>query len=89
MKRKQDIPTFRWEWENYPFVEYNSPRLYFGNVGKVVSLAGKDFYHEDAIEDHWMNTTDDYDVCIRYYCRMTIYLVEKALYLMIPNEDWL
>ena len=64
VKRKQDIPTFGWEWENYPLAEYFSPRPYFDCVGKVVSLEGKDFYHEDAIEDHWMNATDDYDVCI-------------------------
>ena len=54
VKRMQDIPTFEWEWENYPLEEYNSPRLYFDNVGKVISLAGKDFYHENAVEDHWM-----------------------------------
>ena len=89
MKRKQDIPTFGWEWENYPLAEYISPRPYFDSVGKVVSLAGKDFYHEDAIEDHWMNATDDYDVRIRDYCRMTLYLAEKALHLTILYEVWL
>ena len=52
-------------------------------------MAGKDFYHEDAIEDHWMNTTDDYDIRIRDYCRMTLYLAEKALHLTFPNELWL
>ena len=86
MKRKKDIPTFRWEWENYPLGEYNSPRPYFDNVGKVINFAGKDFYHEDAIEDHWMNAIDDYDVCIKDYCRMTLYLVEMTLHLTIPNE---
>jgi hypothetical protein len=50
--------------ENYPLEEYNSPWPYFDNVGKVINLARKYFYHEDAIEDHWMNATDDYDVCI-------------------------
>ena len=50
------------------------------------SLAGKDFYHEDAIEDHWMNATNDYDVRIRDYCRMTLYLAKKALQLNILEE---
>ncbi len=50
------------------------------------NLVGKEFYHEDAIEDHWMNATNDYDVPIRDYCRMTLYLVEKALYLTILDE---
>ena len=48
------------------------------------SLAGKEFHHEDVVEDHWMNATNDYDVCIRDYCRMTLYLVEKALKIKIP-----
>ena len=52
----------------------------------MVNLAGKDFYHEDSIEDHWMNAIDDYDVCIRDYCRMTLYLVEMNLHFTIPNE---
>ena len=52
MKWKQDISSFEWEWENYPLEEYNSPQPYFDNVGKVENLAGKDFYHEDIIEDH-------------------------------------
>ena len=86
MKQKRDILTFEREWENYPLEEYNSPWPYFDNVGKVENLVGKDFHHEDAIEDHWMNATNDYDVCIRDYCRMTLYLVEKALHLTIPDE---
>ena len=86
VNRRYDILTFEWQWENYPLEEYNSPRPYFDNVGKVLNLAGKDFYHEDAIEDHWMNTTNDYDVCIRDYCRMTLYLAEKALHLTIPDD---
>ena len=49
-------------------------------------MVGKEFHHEDAIEDHWMNATDDYDICIRDYCRMTLYLVEKTLKLNIPEE---
>ena len=89
MKRKQDISTFRWEWKNYHLAEYNSPRPYFDSVGKVISLAGKDFYHEDAIEDRWMNATDDYDVRIRDYCRMTLYLAKKTLLFTIPDEVWL
>ena len=58
-------------------------------MGKVISLAGKDFCHEDAIDDHWMNATNDYDVHIRDYCRMTLYLAEKTLHLTIPDEIWL
>ena len=50
------------------------------------SLVGKEFHHKDAIEDHWMNATNDYDLHIRDYCRMTLYLVEKALQLNIPDE---
>ena len=49
-------------------------------------MAGRDFHHEDVIEDHWMNATNDYDVFIRDYCRMTLYLVKKALQLNIPDE---
>ena len=33
-----------------------------------------------------MNVTNDYDVFIRDYCRMTLYLVEKALQPNIPDE---
>ena len=33
-----------------------------------------------------MNATNDYDVCIRDYCRMTLYLAEKALQLNISDE---
>ena len=78
--------SFKWERENYPLEEYNSPRPYFENIRRVESLAGKEFHHEDVVEDHWMNTTNDYDVCIRDYCRMTLYLAEKALQLNIPKE---
>ena len=86
MKRKQDIPSFEGEWENYPLQEYNSPWPYFDNIGRMESLVGKYFYHEDSIEDQWMNATNDYDVCIRDYCRMTLYLAEKALQLKILEE---
>ncbi len=55
-------------------------------VGKVENLARKEFNHKDAIEDHWMNATNDYDVHIKDYCRMTLYLVEKTLHLTIPDE---
>ena len=33
-----------------------------------------------------MNAKNDYDVHIRDYCRMSFYLVEKALKLNIPKE---
>ena len=79
VKQRQDIPSFEWDWENYPLEEYNFPRPYFDNIGRVESLAGKEFHHEDSIEDHWMNTINDYDVHIRDYCRMTLYLAKKAL----------
>ena len=79
MKWKQDIPSFAWEWENYPLEEYNSPRISFDNVGKVEGMAGKYFLHLDAIEDHWMNATNDYDVCIKNYFRMTLYLLENSI----------
>lgn len=61
-KQKQYILSFEWEWENYSLEEYNSPRLYFDNIRKVESLVGKEFHHEDVIEDHWMNATNDCDV---------------------------
>ena len=40
---------------------------------------GRTFEHEEAIEDHWMNVTNNYDVRIRDYCRLTLYLGKKAL----------
>ena len=86
MKWKQDILSFEWEWDNYLFKEYNSPRPYFDNIEKLESLVGRDFHHEDAIEDHWMNATNDYDVHIKDCYRMTLYLAEKALQLNIPEE---
>ncbi len=49
-------------------------------------MVGKEFHHEDAIEDHWMNTKNDYNICVRDYCRMTLYLVENTLNLSIPEE---
>ena len=33
-----------------------------------------------------MNATNDYDVHIRNYCRMTLYLAEKALNIGVPKE---
>ena len=33
-----------------------------------------------------MNATNDYDVHIRGYYRMTLYLIERALHLNIPDE---
>ena len=33
-----------------------------------------------------MNATNDYDVYIRDYCKMTLYLVEKALQINILEE---
>ena len=76
--------SFKWEWENYPLEEYNSLRLYCDNIGRVESLARNDFHHEDAIEDHQMNTTNDYDFHIRDYCRMNLYLEERDLKINIP-----
>lgn len=79
MKQKQDIPSFECEWDQYPFKEYNYLTPCFDSIERVQYLAGKEFTHEEAIEDHWMNATNDYDVRISDYCRMTLYLVEKAL----------
>ena len=50
------------------------------------SLADREFHHEEAIEDHWMNATNDYDVHIRDYCRMTLYLAQKVLKVKILKE---
>ncbi len=33
-----------------------------------------------------MNATNDYDVCIRDYCRMTLDLADKVVQLNIPKE---
>ena len=52
-------------------------------------LAGREFHHEEAIEDHWMNATNDYDVHIRDYCRMTLYLAQKVQILKeILKQDY-
>ena len=79
MDQRQDILSFDFEWNQYPLEEYNSPWPYFHNIKRVQRLVGKTFQYEDAIKDHWMNATDYYDVCIRDYCRMTLYLEESAL----------
>ena len=86
VKQKQYILSYEWGWENYPLEEYNSPRIYFDNVKKVESMAGKEFHHQDVVEDHWMNATNDYDVRIRDYYRMTLYLAESTLKFNIPVE---
>ena len=49
-------------------------------------MARKDIHHKDVVEDQWMKATNDYDVCIRDYCRMTLYLAKKVLQLNIPDE---
>ena len=64
--------TFDSEWDLYPLEEYNSPHPYYENIGMVQHLEGKQFLDEDALEDHWMNAIDDYDIQIRDYCRMTL-----------------
>ena len=51
-------------------------------------MAGKTFQHEEAIEDHWMNVTNDYDIHIRDYCGTDLYLVEKALKINILLKIW-
>ena len=79
MDQRQDILSFECEWDQYPLEEYNSPRPYFDNIRRVQHLAGKTFEHEDAIKEHWMKTIDDYNVCIRDYCRMALYLEEMDL----------
>ena len=81
--QRQDIPSFECEWDQYPFKEYNSPWPYFDNIERVQYLVDKTFQHKEAIEDHWIKVTSDYDVHIRDYCRMNFYLVEKALKIKI------
>ena len=49
-------------------------------------LASKTFQHEDAIEYYFMNVIDNYDIHIRDYCRMTLYLVGSALKIKIPLQ---
>jgi hypothetical protein len=82
--QRQDIPSFECEWDQYPLEEYNSPRPYFDNIRRVQHLACKTFQHADAIEDHWMNTVDDYNIRIRDYCRMTLYLAKISLKVKVP-----
>ena len=84
VKKKRDIITFDSKWDQYPLEVYYSPQPYFDNIGMVQHLVGKKFVHEGALEDHWMNLLDDYDVQIRDYCRMTLYLEEKELKMNIP-----
>ena len=76
--------TFDVEWDQYPLEDYNSPRSYFDKIGRVQHLEGKKYVHEDAVEDHWMNMIDDYDIQIRDNCRLTLYLVGSALKIKIP-----
>jgi hypothetical protein len=64
--------------------EYNSHQPYFDNIGRVQYLVDKTFQHEDAIEDHWMNIVDDYDIRIRDYCRMTLYLERSSFKIKVP-----
>ena len=75
--------TFDLEWDQYPLEDYNSPCPCFDNIRRVQQLVGKQFKHEDAIKDHWMNVVDDYDIQIRDYCRMTLYLAGSALKIKI------
>ncbi len=35
-----------------------------------------------------MNTVYDYDVCIRYYCRMSLQLTKKVLNMDIHLKSW-
>lgn len=81
---RQDIPSFECEWDQYPLDEYNYPWPYFYYIRRLQHLVNKTFQHEYALEDHQMNAKNDYDVHIRDYCRMTLYLVEKGLKIKIP-----
>ncbi len=67
--------------------EYISPCPYFDNIRMVQHLARKQFVHKDLLEDHWITVVDDYDIHIRHYCRMTLYLVEKVLKIKIFLRD--
>ena len=49
----------------------------------VKHLVGKQFVHIDALEDHWMNLIDGYDVGVKDYCRMSLYLAKNVLNMKI------
>lgn len=74
MDQKQDISSFECEWDQYPLEEYNYLQPYFDNIRRVQYLAGKAFSHEEALEDHWMNVKNYYNIRIRDYYRMNLYL---------------
>ena len=76
--------TFDSERNQYPLEDYKSPRPCLDNIGRVQYLVGKQFKHEDAIEDHWMTVVDDYDIQIRDYYRMTLYFIGNALKIKVP-----
>ena len=76
--------NFNLEWHQYPLEDYNFPCPCFDNIGRVQYLAGKQFKQEDSIKDHWMNAVDDYDIWIRDYCRMTLYLAGSSFKITVP-----
>ena len=66
--------------------DYNSPHPCFDNIGSIQYLVGKQFKHEDSIEDHWMNAVDDYDIQIRDYYRRTLHLADSSLKVKVELE---
>ena len=51
-------------------------------VSQFISMFG--LVQLAALEDHWMNATNDYDIRIRDYSIITLYLADKALKIKIP-----
>jgi hypothetical protein len=81
-----DINTYELEWDEYPLPEYPVARSRFDPVGIFAKNAGKEFVPDMALEDHWLNCQDDYEVRIQDYCRMDLALTEKVLNVQIPYK---
>ena len=58
----------------------------FNCVGNFAHTAGREFIPDKAIEDHWLNCKDDYEVWIRDYYRMVLKLVEEVLQISVMLE---
>jgi hypothetical protein len=74
-----DISTYELEWDEYPLQEYLVAWSRFDPIGIFAKTAGKEFVPDMALEDHWLNCQDDYEVRIRDYCWMDLALIEKVL----------
>ena len=51
----------------------------FDYVGNFTHTVGREFVPDMAIEDHWLNCQDDYEVRVNNYCQMDLKLVEEVL----------